>query len=115
MAKGTSRQIDIPVTDEDGNNFDMIDGKAVFWVGTSVCASGEDVKIMKDAPTITKNDITGLWTISVTILPADTENLRARASYYCECRVWDQFENEYVILAGLFEIDPSLTVTAVEP
>lgn len=114
MAKGTSRLVDIPVRDENGNNFDMTGGRAVFWVGTSQCASEGTIVIQKDNPSISQ-DVDGLWTVTVSILPADTEALASRASYFCECRVWDQTDNEYVIAAGRFEIDPSITVTAPTP
>lgn len=114
MAKGTSRLIEIPVRDENGNPFDMTGGRAVFWVGKSVCSKGSDVVIVKDSPSITE-DVDGLWTVTVPILPADTEDLPSRASYFYECRVWDQANNEYVIVAALFEIDPSLTVPAATP
>ena len=114
MAKGTSRLINIEVLDENGNAFDMTGGRAVFWVGKSVCSTGADIVIMKDAPAIAQNG-SGVWVVSVSMLPGDTENLPSRASYFCECRVWDQADNEYVILAGGFEIDPSLTLPAATP
>lgn len=114
MARGTSRLIDIPVRDEAGNPFDMTAGRAVFWVGKAVDSVGSDVVITKDSPAITE-DGNGLWTVQVPILPADTEELPARASYYFECRVWDQANNEYVVAGGQFELDPSLTLPAATP
>lgn len=114
MAKGTSRLVNIEVRDENGNPFDMTNGRAVFWVGKSPRSTGDDVIIMKDAPSITV-DGSGVWTVGVTINPVDTESCPSRASYYCECRVWDQFDNEYVIIGGGFEIDPSLTLPAAKP
>lgn len=114
MRRGTSRQINIAVRDEAGNPFDMTGGRAIFWVGTSYCSSKGEIVIQKDSPTITE-DTDGLWTVGVSIEPDDTNDLPPRASYYCECRVWDQFDQEYVIAAGLFEIDPSITYTAPTP
>lgn len=118
MAKGTSRLIKIPVHDGDGNNFDLTNGKAVFWVGKSVCSTGTDVIIEKSSAasggiTITQDGT--LFTVEIVLDPADTEDEPSRASYFCECRVWDQSNNEYVVAAGAFEIDPSLTLPAPEP
>lgn len=118
MAKGTSRLIKISVTDEDGNPFDMTGGNAVFWVGKCADSSGADIVIQKETGGggITLNGSVGsVWTVEVVIAPVDTDDLPPRASYYCECRVWDQFDQEYVIAAGAFELDPSLTVSAAEP
>lgn len=118
MAQGTSRLIKIAVRDENGNAFDLTGGQAVFWVGKSVSAAGEDVIITKKTGgggiTLVE-DAENLWTVNITILPEDTEDEPSRCSYYCECRVWDQSGNEYVVASGAFELDPSLTVSAVEP
>ena len=114
MRRGTSRLINIPVRDEDGNPFDMTGGRAIFWVGTSFCASSGEIVIQKDSPVIAQ-DADGLWTITVSIEPDDTNDLPPRASYYCECRVWDAQNEEYVVAAGQFEIDPSITYTALTP
>ena len=117
LVKGTSRLVKIVIRDENGNNFDMTDGRAVFWVGKSVDATGDDIIIEKSSGSgITMEaDTDGLWTASIVIVPEDSENEPSRASYYCECRVWDQSNNEYVIAAGAFEIDSSLTLSAQEP
>lgn len=117
MAKGTSRLIRISVTDEDGNPFNMTNGKAVFWVGKSACSTGSDIVLQKssaDGILITEGT-DGVWVVEITIEPGDTDALPSRASYFCECRVWDQFTQEYVIAAGGFEIDKSLTVSAPAP
>lgn len=119
LAKNTARLIKIPVRDQDGNAFDLTNGQAVFWVGKCPDSTDADVIIKKTTPasgaTIALDGATGLWTVSVTIDPADTANEPSRASYYAECRVWDQFDNPYVVVAGAFEIDPSLTAPAAEP
>lgn len=113
MAKGTSRLIEIPVRDEAGNPFDMTGGRAVFWVGESICRTEGVVVIEKNSPTV--SETAGLWSVIVPILPVDTETLPSRSSYYYECRVWDLSDNEYVVAADRFEITPSITVDAPTP
>lgn len=115
IPRGTSREIDIPVRDEDGNPFDLANGKAVFWVGTSSCKTEGQI-IIELAPSITVSGsgADALYTVNVVLGVTDTDQ-PVRYSYYYECRVWDESDNEYVIAADRFEITPSITVDAAKP
>jgi hypothetical protein len=109
---GTSRLIEIPVRDENGDLIDLSGGRAVFWVGKAPTSTGSDVLIQKNGVVAEDPDTPGLWVVSVTLGPSDTENMPPRCSYYFECRVWDSSNNEYVAVSGQFDLDPSMTLPA---
>lgn len=114
MARGTSREIIVPVTDENGVPLDLTNGTARFWVGKSVNSTGADVWLRKDTAdntiTITSDGATPpLFSLNIAVNPSDTETVEPRDSYYYEASVADQAGNEYVVAGDAFELKPSLS------
>ena len=116
MKRATSRQLIIPVTDENGQPFDLTNGNAAWWLGTSPAArTPPDVILKKDTQSIGGMQIVPptppgtLWSLSVFIQAADTRNAMPRSSYYHEASVVDRGFNVYVVAFGTFEILQSMT------
>lgn len=114
MARGTSRQIVIPVTDDAGNPFDLTGGTAEWWVGQSISSTGDGVVIKKSTDPgggITISQSGSLFSLNIVLDPPDTEQLPPRMSYYHEAKVVDAQGGVYVVASGTFELDPALTTT----
>lgn len=92
MTRGDSHTITIPVRDGDGNAIDLTGATARWWMGKSVTATGTNILIQKatGGSGITITSDSGLFTLNITISPADTEELRAG----------DWYHEAEVILAG---------------
>lgn len=110
MRRGTSREIIIPVTDENGTPLDLTNASARWWVGQSVDATGAEIIIEKstaDGIAITKVGTT--WQLNIAVFPLDTETQEPRLSYYHEAEVTDQAGSVYVVASGTFQLLPALT------
>lgn len=112
MRRGTSREIVIPVTDENGTPIDLTNATARWWVGKSVNSTGADIIIEKTTGGgggITITQVNGIWQLNIAVLPADTETDQPRLSYYHEAEVTDQASNVYVVASGTYQLLPALT------
>jgi hypothetical protein len=107
---GDTHIIAIPVKDGDNNNVDLTGASADWWMGKNANAKGADVYIKKSSAVPTEIQLTnnlGLWTVTIKILPADTETLKP-GKWYHECRVTDSAGNMARVSLGSFVLNPSI-------
>jgi hypothetical protein len=108
--QGDSRIISFPVTDALGNNVDLSGASARWWVGKTAFATGTDIYVEKSTASgggMTLENNAGLWSVVITLVPTDTENVAA-GRWYHECEVIDAAGNVARVLLGKFIMNPSL-------
>jgi hypothetical protein len=106
---GDTLIITIPVLDGAGQNVDLAGAGASWWMGKNVTATGADVYIKKSlgqGMTLTDNTA-GLYTITITLDPSDTQTLQA-GTFYHEAAVIDSQGDIARISLGKFILKPTL-------
>jgi hypothetical protein len=106
---GDTLIITIPVLDGAGQNVDLGGAGASWWMGKNVTATGADVYIKKSlgqGMTLTDNTA-GLYTLTVTLAPSDTQNLQA-GTFYHEAAVIDSQGDIARVSLGKFILKPTL-------
>src|SRR5215203_5565647 len=110
---GDSQALTITVRDADGGNVDLSGATARWWMGKSATATGTGIYLQKatggSGITITSN--AGLYTLNITIAPADTEDLKP-GDWYHEAEVIDSGGNVSTVTVGTFTLERDLVRTA---
>jgi len=108
---GDTHIIAIPIKDGGGNNVDLTGASGDWWMAKSAAATGTDVYIKKSSSDPTQiqftDDGTGLWTMSIKLLPEDSSGLKA-GTYYHEARVTDSAGNIGRVSLGPFVLNQSV-------
>lgn len=104
--QGDSRKLIFgPVRDTNGNLVDLTSALSVrWWMAKKVNSTGDDIYIQKalgSGIALVEDD--GEWTIEVTLVPADTEDL-APGSWYHECEVVDAASRVATVMVGKFTL-----------
>lgn len=107
--KGDTLRITVPVRDGAGNNVDLSGAGVTWWMGKNVAATGADVyikKTLEHGATLT-TDISGLYTATIAVDPADTENLNA-GTFYHELAIIDLDGDIGRVSLGKYILKPTL-------
>lgn len=104
--------INIPVRDETGANVDLTGATAEWWVadlpppGEALATEARHIRKYAGAGLVIVSS-GGLYTIRVTLVKADTANLRP-GTYYHECAVVDVSGNPSTVATGRFEVKQTI-------
>lgn len=115
MTRGDDLTVTIPVLDEDGANLDLSGGTARWWVGKTVSSTGTNILIQKSTDAldgITITSASGLYTLTITIDPEDTEGLKA-GNWYHEAEVITSAGKIYTVTTGTFALGADLVSPVV--
>lgn len=109
--KGDTGQITIgPVTDSAGAFPDLTSATAKWYMAASASSTGSNIFIQKstaDGGIVITGDTNVGFTLTIELLPADTESL-APGDFYHECEVTDAAGEISTVTVGAFTLKQTL-------
>ena len=109
--KGDSGQITIgPVTDSDGAYPDLTDATAKWYMAASASSTGLNIFVTKttaDGGIVITGDTNVGFTLTIELLPEDTEDVTPGAFYH-ECEVTDAAGEISTVTIGAFTLKQTL-------
>lgn len=99
---GDSLTLAFAVVDADGTAVDLTGGSARWWLGKNNKATDANGGVY-----VKKTGSISTSTVEVTILPADTKDLKPGTLYH-ECEVIDASGNVATIAVGSFILQPAI-------
>jgi hypothetical protein len=110
LPAGDSGTIVIPIANPEDRD---LNGASAFYALAERANASEKFRKSTESGTAILEEVDGVWTITVSITPADTKNLKP-TTYYHEAAIVDAEGAVSTVMRGNFVLTPTLVARALQ-